>query len=370
MGTLSDVQVLYGSVRNTWAKSQAHIIAHVLLALVIFVLFRATLPGVVIPPLDANIIANNEWFKLAKETGFVYACFVFPIIAIAAYVAVLRFAGGMLVALSMLVFPPSPRRKPFHLLTPAMLEPLALTLKKDNFDMGDLTTRSAEFVIKYQSKKNEAWENYQKSIEGLTKNAQVYLGDFLVFALVWVVLFRFTPEAAWVQANQAHFWPVLLVLLGLAWFAWFRVSRAVAAVPSLLLMFVSMMLRTDPDVTPLLEIGEEERTQLWEKLEALLRRERNTADRRPSLRRFVASRLGFSESDSGDKRSPVDRGFPLYSLYERGSRFAWDKKQYEHYNNEWLSRYVAYLYYRLHTRLSNLARTLGQLIRYIVTGAP
>jgi hypothetical protein len=338
--------------------------------LVLFVICRVTLPQLIIPSLDAKTVTENDWFKLAKDTGLIYAALLLPIVAIAIYGAILRFGEGALVAKVLLIFPPSPRRKPFRLLTSTTLEPLALTLKKEDFDMDDLVNKSTEFVLKYQSKKSEAWENYQKSIEGLTKNALVYLGDFLVFAVLWVFLFLLAPRAIWIQANQAHFWSVILILLALAWFAWFRVSRAVAAVPTLLLIFVSTMLRTDPDIAPMLDVSDKDRDAVWQKLDALLQKERETADLRPSLRRFVGSRLGFSARDSGYIRSKVDHGFPFVSLYKRGSRFAWDKEQYEQYNNEWLSRYVAYLYYRLHTRLLNLARTLGQVIRYIVTGAP
>jgi hypothetical protein len=336
----------------------------------IFVICRATLPQVTFPSINAKLVTENEWFKLAKETGLIYAALVLPIVVVAIYGALLRFAGRVLVAMLLVMFPPSPRRKQFRLLSSAALEPLALTLKKSDFDMTDLVNQSTNFFLKYQSKKTEAWENYQKSIEALTKNAQIYLGDFLLFAVLWGVLFMFGSHAAWIEANQSHFWPVALMLLGLAWFAWFRVSRAVAIVPSLLLIFVSAMLRIDPDVAPLLDVPDKDRDQVRRKLEVLLQKEREAEHRGPSLYRFLSTRFGFSRPDTTAESSGRPRGLPFPSLYKRGSRFAWDKAQYERYNEQWLPDYIAFLYYRLHTRLSNFARTLGQLIRYIVTGAP
>src|SRR5262249_23592644 len=141
--------------------------------------------------------------------------------------------------------------------TPEILEPLALTLEKSHFQLADLETKSSEFVFKYQSQKDERWHNFQESISKLTKNAPIYLGDFLLFLLFWVALFKLLPRAPWIEANEARFWPVVLISLALAWFAWFRVSRAIAIVPSLLLMYIATMIRTDPDMKAVLEISGE-----------------------------------------------------------------------------------------------------------------
>jgi hypothetical protein len=357
-------------VRGTWTKSRAHIISHVLLALVLFVICRATFPEVTIPSVDAKTLTENDWFKLAKDTGLIYAVLLVPIVAVAIYGACLRLVGRMLVAVAFLIFPPSSRRSPFRLLTNEALEPLALTLKKDDFDWTDLGNRAAELVLKYQSKKSEAWENYQSSIERLTKNAQVYLGDLLVFALFWICLFLFAPLVPWVQQNRGHFWSVVFILLALAWIAWFRVARAVAVVPSLLLIFVSTMVRTDPDMAPLLDVNLETRDRLRNKLDQLLRENKNAADFGPSLRGFVTHRLGLLRSNDNSKSSTRRKGFPFRAVYQRGSRFSWDRKQYEQYDDQWIMGYLSYLYYRFHYRVSNFVRTLGQLIRYIVTGAP
>jgi hypothetical protein len=98
MSTLSDVQDLYGGVRGTWAKSQAHIIAHVVLVLLIFAICRATVPELTTARPNLQQITNNEWYKLAKETGLVYVSLAIPVIALAVYVALLWTLGQLLVA--------------------------------------------------------------------------------------------------------------------------------------------------------------------------------------------------------------------------------------------------------------------------------
>jgi hypothetical protein len=371
MSALSDIQELYGSVRNAWVKNQADVIAHIVLAVVVFVVFGASLPHVAIPKLDATQISENGWFKLAKDTGLIYWLLIFPVIAVAMYTAVLRTAGKILVAILMVVFPPSPRGiRLSSILGSPTLEPLALTLKKKDFGIDDLYNKSTHLFLKYREKKVEAWEAYQKSISAISQNAQLYLGDFLAFVLIWVMLFQLVPQAEWIQANQSRFWPVVVVALCLAWFAWFRVSRALAFIPSLLIIYVSEMITTDPDMEPLLDVDDKIRDEVRQKLDELVRREHETAVDRPSLRRFLNHQLGFSEAAAKDADLDQSRGLPFRSLYQRGFRFSWDKERYEHYDGRWFADYLAYLYYRLHDRFRNSARVSWQLVRYFVTGAP
>ena len=87
MSTLSDVQALYGTVQDTWAKSQAHVIAHVVLAVVVFGICGATIPDINLAPIDPKQISGNEWYKLAKDTGIVYVAFVLPLVILAAYIS-------------------------------------------------------------------------------------------------------------------------------------------------------------------------------------------------------------------------------------------------------------------------------------------
>jgi hypothetical protein len=115
MSILSDVQALYGSVHSTWAKSQAHVIAHFVLAGVVFGICGATIPDVAVAPIDPKQLSDNEWFKLAKDTGIVYVLFVAPIVLLAAYGAFLRAGGQMFVTIIMLMFPPSSHRNQYRL---------------------------------------------------------------------------------------------------------------------------------------------------------------------------------------------------------------------------------------------------------------
>lgn len=368
MSTLSDVQALYGSVRDTWTKSQAHILTHVVAGIVVFAICRVTLPELPIPKVDPKQITENEWFKLAKDTGLVYVSLVLPVIAVAIYNAVLRAAGQMLIAIITMVFPPSIRQNRIDLLSVGALEPLALTLQTTDFDLGDLQQKANQLAMKYQSKKSEAWDSIQKGMSELTKDSFVYLGDFSAFILGWIILFKMTPEAAWTQTNQSRFWPVILIFISLAWFAWFRVSRAMSALPNLYLMYVSAMLHLDPDMAPFLEASDEKREKVRQRLEEVLQEAKERQDRHPSLRRFLMHRLGLSTSKPAKHRREQDSLFR--DLYERGRRFSWQAERQEKYDQQWLGNYLAYVYHRLYDWLSGLVRTIWQLIRYLVTGTP
>src|SRR5262249_43094242 len=155
--------------------------------------------------IDPKQLSDSEWFKLAKDTGLLYVSLAIPVVMLAAYAGLLRAGGKWLVAIVMLVLPPSSRSNRYRLLTPEILEPLALTLEKSHFQLADLENKSSEFVFKYQSQKDERWHNFQESISKLTKNAPIYLGDFLLFLLFWVALFKLLPRAPWIEANEARF---------------------------------------------------------------------------------------------------------------------------------------------------------------------
>jgi len=370
MSALSDVEALYGSVRNTWAKSQAHVTAHLVLAGVVFGICGATIPRVSLPQLDPKQISGSEWFKLAKETGTIYLFPIIPIVILGAYGALLRTGGQLLVTLTTLVLPPTARRTRFRLLNPWVLEPLALTVGRTDFHLTDLEMKSRELALKYRARKNEQWDTFQQSVNQLTKNAQVYLGDFLLFLLFWFAVFRVLPEASWIQANKARFWPVTLTVSALAIFAWFRVSRAMSVVPGMFMLSVSTMLRVDPDAKPLVDVSEEARESVREKLEQLLREENERGVSRPSLVGFLRDKAGLRRRAGADEHGRLDRGWPFPSLYERGFRFSWDEELHGRYDTRWLPEYLAYLYFRLYRRVSTLLRSLWQLVRYIITGAP
>ena len=364
MSTLSDVQTLYGSVRDIWTKSQAHIISHAVLALSIFIICGATVPEMSIPNLQAKQIADNEWFKLAKDTGLVYVTFAIPIVIVATYGAILNWIGQIIVTMVMTIFPPLNRSEGLHLLSAPILEPLALSLGKKDFNLNDLVSKSNELALKYSLRKSENWEAFQRSIGKLTKNSIVYLGDFLMFSLVWIVLFHIRPQQSWVLANRSLFWPVLTIIFGLAWSAGFRVSRVMAIMPKLLLVSVSLMLRADPDIVPLLEVDDIERNVVRERLEKLLKEEREALDMHPSLLRLIAYRFGFTGYQKKKKKSKERQGFPFYTFYERGLCFSTGNlPQGEKLDNRLLYNSLAYFYFRIHNSLSALARVFWQLIR-------
>jgi hypothetical protein len=366
MSTLSDVQALYGNVRDMWARSQTHVFAHVVLACVIL-LCGASNPEIPIPQVDPKRVSEDEWFKLTKDIGIIYASFVIPIVIIAAYAAVLQAAGRFLVGMVMLTFPPLGPSDGHRLLSAWSLEPLALALRKTDFNFGELQLKASEVALKYQLRKDTHWDDYQKAIGQLTKNSQVYLGDFLFFLLVWVALFKFVPHAPWIQANAACFLPVAIILFGLSLFGWFRVSRAVAMMPSLQLFYTAAALRTDPDMKALLDASEEDREKIRKRLEEILN-EREHADLQPSLLAFVRYKLGLRPRALENTRRIL--GLPFPGLYEAGSDFAWSAKAQEAYDKDWLAGYLAYLYYRLHRRVTRVLRGLWHLARYVVTGIP
>lgn len=130
-----------------------------------------------------------------------------------------------------------------------------------------------------------------------------------------------------------------------------------------------MMVRTDPDMETVLEVSEEKRDNVRHRLEELLRKERENADSRPSLLKFIRYKAGLlGRTESEEAKHARGRPFPL--IYKTGHRFSCDRECYTQYDRQWVAGYAAYLYYRLHKRLFNLARAVWQLARYIVTGSP
>jgi len=232
-----------------------------------------------------------------------------------------------------------------------------------------LHIKSSELAYKYSAQKNAQWDAFQESMNKLSKNAQVYLGDFLLFLLLWIALFKFFPDTAWVQANEKRYWPVALSLMVLAWFAWFRVSRALAVIPSLFLMYTARMIQADPDMRTTLAVSDEKRESVRERLQELFRQERQEADARPSLLNFIGRRIGLRKRDSEDA-TVERRGWPFYAFYRIGARFSYDAPRSSWDDESWLVRYAAYLYYRLHERVAALFTAVWELSRYILTGAP
>jgi len=130
------------------------------------------------------------------------------------------------------------------------------------------------------------------------------------------------------------------------------------------------MMRADPDMASVLEVPEEIRNRVRQRLDDLLQEEQKRADYRPSLRRFLCFRIGFQQAPNHASHSEAARGLPFPALYERGRRFSWNAERNQCYDTEWLSEYASYLYYRLYERVSHFTRSLWLLVRHIITGVP
>ncbi|MBS1857360.1 MAG: hypothetical protein JST11_18475 [Acidobacteria bacterium] len=333
---------------------------------VLFVICGASLPQIPIPHIDPRMIADDPWFKLAKDTGLIYVSFVIPLVAIGLYGALLQFTGQFLAAM-LLILSPRRRSRP-RMLNAWALEPLAILYGREDFELSDLIAKAAEATTRYKLQQTAEVEGYQRSLSGLTRNSQEYMGDFLAFLLAWALVFRFFSHAAWIRANQGCFWPVVFILLALIWFAWFRVSRVLAIMPSLQIAMIGAVLRTNPETAAALEITAERRTRIRDRIEELLRRESEDEPPRPSILRFLKVRLGWEARPKG--HTPTPRGRPFPSLYSKGLEFSLNRTEIERYDGGWLPNYFAYCYYRLHDRLSAVLRVLFQMLRHLITGAP
>jgi hypothetical protein len=370
MCSLTDIQGLYGSVNSTWAKNRAHIIAHTLAAVVVFLICRAAIPEVELPKIDVKQIMSNQWYALAKDTGLIYVAIALPLFVCAVYVAILRTLGRILSFVAMLLLPPMFRDDPFTSFTAEALEPLALVLGKQDFFLHELIWKANEILEFYNLKNEESRDAYQNTLSNLKKNSQIYLGDFLVFMLGWVLLFKLAPQLVWVKASDRVFWPVVVLLALLVCFAWFRVSRALSAMPRLVLMYVTMRLASDPDFFPIPQVSAENRSKLKEKLERALPPNRKSTKGGPSLRRFVRHQLlGPTSANKYEKIRRRD-GFPFYGLYARGLDFSWDSDLNENYDDQWVPGYLAFLYYRLHKGVRRSMQKFWLVIRFLLTGAP
>jgi hypothetical protein len=107
-----------------------------------------------------------------------------------------------------------------------------------------------------------------------------------------------------------------------------------------------------------------------QRLEDLLRKDKEEADRGPSLRRFLRHQLGFDGKANGVPDAELPHGRPFPELYERGRQFSSSAERNQRYDTRWLVEYSAYLYYRLHNRLCDVARFVWAIVRYAIMGTP
>jgi hypothetical protein len=370
MSAVSDVKDLYGTLETTWTASRAHVVTHVVFTLIVFWLFHASLPRLSLPGVDANAITNNDWYKLVKETGLIYVVIVVPIVAASAYGAILGQLGQLFLTVTSLIAFSRRNVSPFIGLTEYDLEPLALLSKNDEFTLGELSDRAASLSVRFSAAKSELAAAYQKALTRITSNSVQYFGDFSVFLVFWIVLFRLMSSLDWVQANRTIFWPVTLVLLLIIILSWLRVARSLIALPRMQLQFLSAMLRADPEFFGVFDVSEENRNRVRDRLRGLLEAERAREEKKASLPKLIAIALGFKPRGNASATRLVARGYPFVDTFRRGERLAYDIDSFRAFSDEPAGAILAYLYYALYQRLIRLGRTGWHLVRFALIGVP
>jgi hypothetical protein len=370
MSAISDVQALYGGIQGTWVKSREHICSHFVMFIIVYVLRGATFPHIQVPMLSPNALLNNGWYKLATETGIIYASLLIPVLIVAGYASFISTASRFLLGMAMAIIPPLPKPNYFRIANSWMLEPLAILLKKEEFTLTDLVLKSSELVMRYQSMKNDIWENYQRSIYEVSKNSQIYLGDFLFFFLGWNLIFSLARHSSWLQDNSFLRYRVSLILIALIVMTWFRVAHAVAAVPALQLLYVSMMIRSDTQLAPLLDIPEESKEKIRNNIDDLLRRDKEVQKQGPSIARYALRNLGLKTRYAGKGLVGWLALIGLGRLYLKGERFETMQNTDELNFGTWTDNYKAYIFYKLIFRAQLTTKSIAAYLRFLVTGSP
>jgi len=320
MGEITDIGALCGSVQSTWQKIQADVVAHGIFLFTIFVVCGVSFPRWTLTRIDAARVTESPWFHLAKETGVLYLAVFIPLIAVSAYASLLRATGQVFSTTFALVFNPATSIARSFMVDASNLEPFALFLNKEDYGLDDLVNASTELALKYRFKKTEMSEEFNRIVECLSKNPVIYLGDFCVFLLLWVLIHSFSDRIPWLVLNPMGYRRGLFILTGLIGVSWFRVRVALIQTPLLRLALVSEVVRADPDMSSRLDISEEKRARLLAKLNELLEKEREIDQKKPSLLQFLMSRRGLERRtpaparawESGDhspKSTAGDRAF-------------------------------------------------------------
>lgn len=315
MSVISDVQELYGTLHTTWGRIRVHVISHVVFFTLVFSAGGIALTNSALPNISARDIAENDWFKLAKDTGLIYVVLLFPVIVASVYLAAFELLGKILSTTFTVLFL-APRGLSFAGVSAWDLEPIASLLPNEDFTLYQISDRSNAMIFQFQEQKPNEWSLYQKELSRITGNSMQYLGDFCALLLLWIVIFATLPSNAWIQINGAHFWRVCLILSALILFTSVRASRALAAIPILLIKYVSAMLRTHPSLIPLDKNKEDERQKRVSRLNDLLEEEKKWEAQRgfekPSFRRL----FGLTKEGASIEFSDRDK----LSFYERGEK--------------------------------------------------
>src|SRR5262245_61482573 len=94
MSVISDVQELYGTLHTTWGKVRVHVISHLIVLSLVYWVGGLAFINFAFPNVSAKEIADNDWFKLAKDMGLIYVLILVPIILVSVYLTVFDFLGG------------------------------------------------------------------------------------------------------------------------------------------------------------------------------------------------------------------------------------------------------------------------------------
>jgi hypothetical protein len=207
MSILGDAQELYQTVGSTWHSRRSHILAHIAFGLIVFWVCGATFPHVALPGVDPNHIMSDPWYKLAKDSGFIYIAIFIPFFVAGIYVSIVAAIGRFLaIFLGPSPFTPSSAGHAYFLTT------IALLLDRDDIRLYRIEAKIRDLWSEFRLRKIDIILSYDNQSARRIHDARIYLGDFAFFVLGWVGLFHFHPDNEWVTRNTNHFWSVLLFL--------------------------------------------------------------------------------------------------------------------------------------------------------------
>jgi hypothetical protein len=377
MSVISDVRELYGTLHTTWGKVRVHAISHTIFFVLVFWIGGLTLANFTLPninAINAKDILENDWFKLAKDTGLVYVALLLPVLFVSVYLTAFDLLGRILSGFFTILFLTAPKSR-FSGISASELAPIAMVMPNDEFELQHLLTKSIEIMFKFKEQKPQEWNVYQKALSRMTGNSLQYLGDFCTLLLLWIVLFVVHSR---IKMNVTHFLPVCLILIAFIWFASMRASRALAVLPILQVKFVWAMIQTHPSLISPVDIADKDRQRRLLRLEKLLTTVTKEEDQdkfsQPSFRRVFGQ---WARTPKAWLRTNVIKARNSYytymfsdryqlSFYERGKKLSIQGSP----KDLSITDVFAYKLYNACKRLKSLYRLLVGLIRYAITGVP
>jgi hypothetical protein len=154
MSVISDVRELYGTLHTTWSKVRVHAISHIIFFALVFWVGGLTWTNFALPNINAKDIADNDWFKLAKDTGLLYVALLLPVLFVSVYLTVFDLLGRILSMALSILFLASPGIR-FTGISASELEPMAMVMPNDEFELHQIVSHSNEMMFKLQEQKSE-----------------------------------------------------------------------------------------------------------------------------------------------------------------------------------------------------------------------